>query len=181
MFSYPYVNLVPNVFSRMREYELGLDFVDRCRELLTLFADEIPKNEAVFIERDVTFLELAFLDGLNRWRDYLELFERYFLEKRTDSYIQTYSTGKGHQEDYNRFGRYLIGYNANGFALVHSFYGIEHRRRIIEKKQIRLEEGKSVEHLKRHQKDRLSTEELDRRYKELNRLLRWMKKASDGG
>ena len=182
LFSYPYVNLVPQLFSRTRDYVLELEFVDRCRDILTIYISEIPEKEALFIEHNLTFLELHCLDHLNRWQEYLELFERVFREKRTRNYISKYDArGKTKQALSERFGRYLFGYDLFDCALVHSLYRLEHRRAIIERKLIRLEEGKSVEHLKRHQQEQLSSEELDRRYEEIKRLIKWFEKAADGG
>jgi len=182
LFSHPYVNFVPQLFDRTREFELGLEFIERCRVVLSLYYAEIPKDEAAFIECNLTLLELSFLDRLNRWAEYLDLFEKYFREKRTKAYILRYKTDKGLQSDVARFGRYLLHYDYYGcyaIASVHTFYLSERRRAIIERKQARFEQGKNVDYLKRHQKDRLSFEERERRYHDLMRLLRWIRKASD--
>ena len=182
LFSDPYVHLVPRLFSRTRDFALGLDFVKRCRAILELYTTAIPEKEALQIEYNLTFLELSCLDYLNRWEEYLDLFEKYFREKRTPNYISRYEkNNRVKQTDSERFGRYLLGYDDSGYALVHSFIIIDHRRAVIKRKQLRLYEGKNVEHLKRHQQEQLSLEELDRRYEEMRQIIEWIQESADGG
>lgn len=177
LFTYPYCNFIPQYFGRTREYDLGLLFVDQCRNLLTEYNDEIPPQEAKLIEHDVTFLELSLYDDLNRWQEYLNLFEQIFREKRTKEYISTYNPSMSNgQSDKERFGRYLIGHTPQGFALVHNLYSCERRRAVIERKLHRQQEGKNVEHLKRHSKEKLLDEEQCRRYIEMNEFIHWMSK-----
>lgn len=174
LMSYPYINFVSQFFSRTREYELGLDFVDICRDLLDKYAADIPLTEAQRIEKDITFLELSFYDALNLWQKYLDFFEYIFLEKRTPSYIVTYAPNPS-QNARERFGRYLLGHDNKGLQ-VHELYLCEHRRAIIKRKLIKQEFGKNVEHLKRHQKEQLSNEEYLKRLQEMQNLFEWMKK-----
>jgi len=192
LFSYPYCNLISQFHFKTREYETGLLFVDRCRDLLEWHSAEIPKEECQRIERDVTFLELALYDALNLWQEYLDFFERIFREKRTKAYIGTYNLPNATPEQLKeRFGRYLMVHNGNLFVptqelqvylhknkeiWVHELYLCERQRVIIARKLKRQQEGKSVEHLKRHQKDRLSDREQQERFSEMERLFEWMKK-----
>lgn len=196
LFSYHYCNLVSQFYFRTREYEAGLLFVDRCRELLEQYSSEIPEGETQRIEHDVTFLELSLYDALNLWQEYLDLFEQIFREKRTKAYIAEYQvdTHLGQMPE-ERFGRYLMSFppanslsprtlselspvmqNSKTRVFVHKLYLCEHRRAIIERKLHRQQEGKSVEHLKRHQKERLSSAEQEERFAEMGRLFEWMKR-----
>lgn len=174
LMSYPFVNFVSQFFSRTREYELGLDFVDICRDLLDKHAADIPLIEAQRIEKDITFLELSFYDDLNLWQKYLDFFEYIFLKKRTPSYIATYAPNPS-QNAQERFGRYLL-YHDNEGLKVHELYLFERRRALIKRKLIKQEFGKNVEHLKRHQKEQLSNDEYLKRLQEMQNLFEWMKK-----
>ena len=90
------------------------------------------------------------------------------------SYITTYSPDSS-QNAQERFGRYLLYHDIEGLH-VHGLYLCENRRAVIERKLIRQEFGKNVEHLKRHQKEHLSNEEYLKRIKEMKSLFEWMKK-----
>ncbi len=174
LMSYPYINFVSQFFSRTREYELGLDFVDICRDLLDKYATDIPVVEAQRIEKDITFMELSFYDSLNLWQKYLDFFEYIFLKKRTPPYILTYVPNLT-QNARDRFGRYLL-YCDNEELHVHELYLCERRRTVIKRKLIRQEFEKNVEHLKVHQKEQLSNEEYLKRVQEMKNLFEWMKK-----
>nr|WP_300838933.1 hypothetical protein [uncultured Acetatifactor sp.] len=174
LMSYPYINFVSQFFSRTREYETGLAFVDTCRHLLDKYAADIPVIEAQRIEKDITFMELSFYDALNLWQRYLDFFEHIFLEKRTQPYIAAYFPNPKENAE-ERFGRYLLGRDSKGLQ-VHKLYLHEHRRAIIKRKLVRQEFGKNVEHLKRHQKEQLSDEEYLKRVQEMKNLFEWMKK-----
>lgn len=198
LFSYPYCNLISQFYLRTREYETGLLFVDRSRDLLEQYSSEIPQEEFQQIERDVSFLELSLYDALNLWQDYLDLFEQIFQEKRTKAYFSEYVVDScGKQSPQERFGRYLmsalaealtstgalaktdmIGRNKPRTVWVHRCYCLESRRLVIERKLHRQQEGKNVEHLKRHQKSQLSTAEQDARFAEMAQLFEYMKKTA---
>lgn len=198
LFSYPYCNLISQFYLRTREYEAGLLFVDRSRDLLDQYGPEIPQEEFQQIERDISFLELSLYDALNLWQEYLDLFEQIFREKRNKAYLLEYVVDAfGGQSPEERFGRYLMSASENivpsssAFALsteaeeqgqqivfVHQCYLHDHRRAIIARKLRRQQEGKNVEHLKRHQKEKLSVKEQDERFAEMATLFEYMKKSS---
>ncbi len=165
LMSCPYTDFVSELFLRTREYELGLDFLDICRNLLEEYIVDIPIEEAQNIEHHINFMELNFYDYLNQWQQYLDFFEYIFLEKRSKPYILTYCFNPN-QNAQERFGRYLLSYKSNGL-LVHQLYLHEDRRAIIKRKLTKQEFGKNVEHLKRHQKEQLSNEEYLKRIEEI--------------
>lgn len=181
-------------------------FVDRCIELLEQCSTEIPYEKAQRIERDVAFLKLALFDALNLWQEYLDYFEEIFQCRRNGVYIGEFvvdSFDKPSPDE--RFGRYLIrpsemnllppktsssalvgvqdmyelevSQSRKKRVFVHELYLHENRRAIIERKLCRKKAGKSVEHLKRHQKEQLSSEEQHKRFAEMERLFQWMKKS----
>lgn len=170
-----YNSLIGQFFMRTREFELGLAFVARTRELLIIYRSELSFSEYDEIEMMTYFDELAFLDRLNRWHEYLCLFEEMFANKRTPAFLSRYShvgIGDPWASDEERFGRYLLQNSADELV-VHSLYLCEDRRKIIERKLIRKETGKSVEHLKRHQREQLPEGEWERRFVE---LIEWFSK-----
>ena len=177
LFSYPYSNLLPQMISRTREFEDGFVFSKRCRELLEIYHFDLPFEEYHKIECDVTFLELSLLDDLNRWQEYLDYFEIIYAEKRSPAYISHYQSCLWpDQTDEERFGRYFLGYAPDGCALVHNLYLHDDRRSVIERKVKRLREGKSVEHLKRHQKAVLTSEEQKKRFLEMEKYFHRLKR-----
>lgn len=177
LFSYPYCNLVSEMFFRTRDYDEGFLLVGRCRDLLEIYMLDIPMEEFHRIESQVSFLELSLLDAQNRWQEYLDLFEVIFAEKRSPAYICHYQSGLWpNQTDIDRFGRYLLGYAPDGCALVHNLYLHDDRRAVIERKQKRLQAGKTTEHLKRHQKEKLTDAEIEKRYGEVRELFLRLKR-----
>ena len=177
LFSYPYSNLLPQMISRTREFEDGLVFSKRCRELLEIYHFDLPCEEYHKIECDVTFLELSLLDDLNRWQEYLDYFEIIYAEKRSPAYISHYQSCLWpDQTDEERFGRYFLGYAPDGCALVHNLYLHDDRRIVIERKFRRLQCGKSVEHLKRHHKAMLTSEEQKKRFQEMEKYFQRLKR-----
>lgn len=177
LFSYPYCNLVSEMFFRTRDYDEGLLLVDRCRDLLEIYMLDIPMEEYHRIESQVSFLELSLLDFQNRWQEYLDLFETIFIEKRSCAYIMRYQPGRsGELTDSERFGRYFLGYDSDGAVLVHSSFLSEDRRRVIERKLTRQKAGKRTEHLRRHQKEKLSDAEIEKRYGEVRELFLRLKR-----
>lgn len=169
LFSYPYCNLIPQYFERTRDFENGLRFVECCSALLLSSGGTIPEREAVRIRGQLCTLELSMLDHLNRWEEYLSRFEELLV---CEELLCTYAPRCAP----DRFGRYLLGRDASGALLVHQLYLQEPRRRLIERKLDRLAAGKQVEHLKCHQQERLTPDELSDRYEQLERIFSWMKR-----
>lgn len=168
------INTLICYFYNTREFEVGLTFVDICRDLLNKYTADIPFIEAQHIEYDITFMKLNLYDYLNQWQQYLDFFEYIFLEKRSKLYIATYYSDPN-QDAKERFGRYLFSCNYNELQ-VHKLFLHEDRRAIIERKLIRQKLGKNVEHLKRHQKEQLSDEDYLKRIEEMEQLIECMKK-----
>ena len=162
------MRMLMSSFHYTREFEAGLTFVNTCRDLLNKPTTNIPFEEAQYIERDLTFMELSFYDYLNQWQQYLNFFEYIFFEKRSKPYIATYYRDPN-QNPEERFGRYLFSYNCNKLQ-VHELYLCERQRAATERKLAKQKLGKNIEYLKRHQKEQLSNEEYVRRDKEMEHL-----------
>lgn len=172
LFSYPYCNLIPQYFERTRDFENGLRFVECCSALLLSSGGAIPEREAAGIRGQLCALEFSMLDHLNRWEEYLSRFEELLVREEL---LCTYAPSCAP----DRFGRYLLGRDAGGALLVHQLYLQEPRRRLVERKLARRAAGKQVEHLKRHQRERLAPDELSDRYEELEHLFSWMKRYAE--
>jgi len=72
LLSYPFINFVSQYFTRTREFEAGLDFVECCYDIMWQHSEEITKSEAVFWDRYLTGLRLALYDSLNMWPEYID-------------------------------------------------------------------------------------------------------------
>lgn len=141
LLSYPYINFVSQYFSRVREYQGCLQFVDLCYDIINSRKDQLSRKEYEELDRVLVSYRLASLDGMNEWVRYIELYE-----------------------DIEHKVSYQLPY---------------WRYEIIKRKLTRHQLGKSTEHLKRHQQERLTDEELDSRYAEMVAVFERIKKRGE--
>ena len=159
--------LFDQVFIRTRSYELGLDFVAICTDQVEKHKDEIEPWKYEDYQQRLIRLELKMLDYLNRIEEYLS-YSDWVIEN-----VQIFHQG---DPQYKTSPRYLLGYAqesgnliverlvAAGERKVHFLCTESHRYDIISRKLEKRNAGKNIEHLKRHQQDRLTEEEIARRY-----------------
>ena len=80
LMSYPTCNYVREYFYYCREYESGIRFAIACRRLL----EEVSggKHDKAFSDayENTYCLQLEMLDCMNRWAEYISLYESYFPE-----------------------------------------------------------------------------------------------------
>lgn len=74
LLSYPKINFVSQYFTRTRNFEAGLDFVDFCYDAMWQYSQEITTTEAAFWDRYLTGLRLALYDRLNLWSEYIDAY-----------------------------------------------------------------------------------------------------------
>lgn len=172
LLSYPIINWVSQFFSRTRSAETKLYFVEYCRDIIKQNRDKISEDEYAEYDQALIHYELSAYDRLNLWDEYIILFEKTLEEK---SYTMKYSASR----DDPVFNSYVLRQDRN-CKYVHFLYTSDRRYNIIRRKQKRMEDGKTVEHLKRHQQDRLSEEELSARYAEMARLFEYIKRQHSG-
>jgi hypothetical protein len=179
LMSYPITNWVSQYFTRTRSQEAQLRYVEYCRAIFEQSVDKIEphkpdpfhfgaarKSEYERFDRTLLGHEFCAYDRLNRWHDYICLFEKTLREKH---YIDTFLA----YSDDPVFSSYIRRSDWK-YKYVHFLYKYDRRYRIICRKQKLLLSGKGVEHLKRHQQDRLSNDELDVRCDEMERLFKYI-------
>ena len=86
LLSYPYINWVSQFFSRTRNAETELYFVDYCREIITYHRGEISEKEYRGYDHALIRYELSAYDRLNRWEEYIAFYEQAVSEGRLQSY-----------------------------------------------------------------------------------------------
>lgn len=152
----PLFILFEEIFKKARYYELGLDFFYICQDELQKNKEQIEDWVYDIYQADLISLKLEMLDYLNRWDEYIsythEILDTLFIENRLNFYIDSVNK------------RYIIK-DKKGRRRIHFLCKFENRYDIITRKIRRRNAGKSTAHLERHQQDRLSYEEIERRYK----------------
>lgn len=142
----------------MREYQLGLEMAEGSLQLLDGNRKLLTEKEYADWTRQLMLMRLEMLDRLNEWAEYIEYFEG-LSALHDDRYI---SLGyfAGNESEVHR--PYIMRREKEGFY-VHFLYFADYRYQIICRKYARQQQGRPVEHQKRHQRDRLTDEELIRR------------------
>ncbi|MDK2801584.1 MAG: hypothetical protein PWQ70_3203 [Clostridiales bacterium] len=155
LLSYPLCNFVHEFFTYTRNYESGLDFADYCYSILEINKDKLTDKEFEQFDKLLITLRLSMLDYLNRWGEYISYYENIL---STKNYLLTYDKSRNDPD----FNKYVV-YEDERYKYVHFLYAVSHRYEIIKRKFNKWLNGKNVEHLKRHQQDRLSDTELQER------------------
>ena len=168
LLNYPLINFVSQYFSRMRNYEEGLDFVDYSYRIFELNKYKLSDKEFEDFDRKLINYRLSMLDGLNLWQEYISLYEDTLATKK---YYYTYCKSRNDPE-FNKF----VAYEDKNYKYVHFLYLSNRRYQIIKRKFDKWLKGKTVEHLKRHQQNRLTDNELQQRYEEIINCLNIMLK-----
>lgn len=86
LLNYPLIGWVSQYFSRTRNAETELRFVEFCRTLMMHQRGEISDEEYRRYDRALLGYELSAYDRLNWWVDYIALYERAVSEGRLRSY-----------------------------------------------------------------------------------------------
>lgn len=134
-----------------------MDFINYSVSVLDNNADRLSDTERRRYFIQLSTFTLFLLDRLNLWDEYINFFEK-LLEKK-DCFLKYNLPLKISVDPV-----YIISEN-DCVINVHFLYFIDKRYKITKSKLVKQSQWKSVEHLKRHQKSRLSQNEIDRRYK----------------
>lgn len=145
--------LFESIFIRARYFELGLTFFDICQQELTENRDKIEDWIYERYQIDLILLKLHMLDYLNEWDEYIA-YTHWIIENIKIPYFN---------DVYSIEIRYKF-YTSEDSKL-HFLYQERYRYAIIKRKIKKRNEGKNVEHLKRHQQDRLTYEDIEYRCK----------------
>jgi hypothetical protein len=169
LMKYPLSDWVRRYFDRTRSFETQLYFVEYCRGVIRYHRAEIGDEE--YAEFDIWLIryELDAYDRLNMWGEYIWLFEKTL---RETCYFDIY----GAERNDPTLNSYIMG-QSGCYKHVHFLYACDNRYRVIQRKHERSGDDKKVAHLKRHQQDQLSKEEVNVRHEELKRLFESMSEA----
>ena len=160
LFDYNLMVIMPEFFRATREYELGLEFAENVIEIIERMREVKPDYEYRARLQQTLLLKLDMMDRMNDIKGYLILFD----ELRTSEdprYISPYPR-KWVDKDWEPY----IAYTDGEDIYMRFVYRIEWRQRVMLRKWKRFLAGKQMGNQLRHQKDRLSDEEILRRVDE---------------
>lgn len=173
LLSYPMINFVSQFFTRTRNYWLFLDFTENCKKIINYYNDQNKISQERYEELDRILIgyELASYDYLNLWNLYIQMYN----ELKNKRYIDKYSIKNQYLAEDEDFVKSIL-YKDECYYYVHFLYSYKERYEIIYRKQQKLDAGKNIEHLKRHQQEQLSENELTERYNEMVSFLQHIQK-----
>lgn len=158
LLSYPLNNWVSQYFVRTRSYHSELEFITKSYHILECNRDSITSKEYEAFDRYLIGLKLSALDNLNRWNDYIAFYD---YVRNNKAYVTKYSKFK----DYPDINAFVL-YEDLNYKYVHFLYGFR-RYDIIKRKLKRHTSGKTTNHLKKHQQDKLAEVEYQKRLDEM--------------
>lgn len=174
LMSYPKWNFFTQSLVESRSYEKGLD---ACLILLR-YAEEncasLSRQEYEDNLQSLYFFLLTLLDKLDKWEDYLTLWES--LRQSTTMTVPYDSAAlRNHGE---RIRPFVLSEEGNT-TQVHFLYLISHRKEIIERKLCRKRSGRKIGNLLHGQQDELSKREIRRRLEHVELRHKWSQQISD--
>lgn len=157
LFDYNLMVIVPQFFRTIREYELGLEFADNVIATIEQMRESKPDYEYRARLQQALLLKLDMLDYMNDIKGYLILFD----EMRTSDdprYVCPYP-----RTWIDTAWEPYIAYAEGEKIYMRFVYRVEWRQRVMLRKWKRFLAGKPMGNQLRHQKDRLTDEEIIRR------------------
>ncbi len=161
LLKYPMWNTVNSFFNRLRKFEEGLSFAEYSLDLVESNKEKLGKREFETYCTQLIFLKLNMMDCLNLWREYIEEYDRLLSDK---NYYFTYQYSLERNDPV--FNKFIVKQD-NRYKYVHFLYLQNYVYEKIKRKLDKWLKWKNVEHLKKHQRDELSDEEIVRRYEEI--------------
>lgn len=169
--SYPTWNYVSQAIFTTRSYEAGLEGALLLLRLTEHYKPRIDKKEYESNLRHLYSFVLSMLDSLDRWEEYLDLWEKLFREAPlADTYgkdARNYHGGK--------MEPFVLGEDEH-ILYIHFLWGTQDRKEVIRRKLLRKRSGKRIDYLLHAQQDQLTESEIQRR---LERLAQWIKAAQN--
>lgn len=169
--SYPTWNYVSQAIFTTRSYEAGLDGALLLLRLTEHYKPKMKKKEYESNLRTLYWFVLSMLDCLDRWEEYLELWEKLF---RGVPLADTY--GKDARNYHGEKMEPLVLEEDEHILYVHFLWGTQDRKEVIRKKLMKKRSGKRIHYLLHAQQDQLTDSEIQRR---LERLAQWVKAAQN--
>ncbi|MDR1668339.1 MAG: hypothetical protein LBR76_00085 [Oscillospiraceae bacterium] len=167
LLSYPLINWVSQFFSRTRDGQTELYFVQYCRAIIEENEGELGEEELEFFDKVLIGYQLGAYDRLNWWQEYVDFFN---LARRSKRYTKAFAK----RADHPGMDEYLLWEDGN-YKHVHFLFFVRHRYEVIQRKLERLISGKSTKHLERHQIEDLTEEQVKSRHEEMARLFEFIK------
>lgn len=161
-------NIVIEFFIYLRNFERGFEFISRCRQLMSLYKEDITAREYKSWDFKLTGLHLVLLDRLNRWEDYLKTYECEYERLMKIPFYSSDPQNHGALMVIKKGLPQPVEVRDTDFEI---YCASVDRYWVIMRKLGRKKAGKSIEHLKCHPQSKLSEEELKHRFNYLIRLL----------
>lgn len=169
--SYPTWNYVSQAIVTTRSYEAGLEGAFLLLRLTEHYKPKLKKKEYESNLRHLYSFVLGMLDSLDRWEEYLELWETLF---RDAPLADTY--GKGARNSHGeKIEPFVVGEDQH-VLYIHFLWGTQDRKEVIERKLLKKRSGKRIDYLLHAQQEELTDSEIQRR---LERLARWVEAAQN--
>lgn len=156
LMSYPGWNYFTQSITATRAYENGLDACLILLEYTEDVRDDLTAADYDWNLQMLYFFLLLMLDRLDRWDDYLSLWENL---RNNTQFSSTYAKN-GLKVHGKRIQPFIMGDDGESVR-VHFLYGISDRKDVIQRKQARQMLGKSAR--KHRQQDELSSEQIRQR------------------
>jgi hypothetical protein len=169
--SYPVWNMATQFIKHTRSYKEGLEVAELLLRAAHTYRDELHNKEVSRSIPLILYFTLTMLDKLDRWEDYLSLFD--LLRSSTDFYsVYAEDSVTLHPAC---FLNYKVGEEGLGLR-IHFLYNQNHRREIIQRKLKRKKEGKSIGHLLHARQDELASADI--RYR-IEWLIGWYRSMQE--
>lgn len=164
--SYPTWNYVSQAIFTTRSYEAGLEGALLLLRLTEHYKPKIEKKEYESNLRHLYSFVLSMLDSLDRWEEYLDLWERLFREAPlADTYSKDARNHHG-----AKIEPFVVGEDEH-ILYIHFLWGTQDRKEVIERKLLKKRSGKRIDYLLHAQQEQLTDSEIQRR---LERLAWWV-------
>jgi len=164
--SYPTWNYVSQAIYTTRSYENGLDGSLLLLRLTEYYKPKLEKKEYESNLRQLYSFVLSMLDRLDRWEEYLELWDKLF---RDVPLADTY--GKGAKTFHGQKMEPFILNEDEHTLYTHFLWGTQDCKEVIKRKLLKKRSGKRINYLLHAQQDKLTDSEIQVR---LQRLARWV-------
>lgn len=169
--SYPTWNYVSQAIFTTRSYEVGLDGSLLLLRLAEHYKPRLQKKEYESNLRSLYSFVLSMLDCLDRWEEYLDLWEKLFREvPLADTYGKDARNYHGEKME-----PFVLGEDEH-ILYVHFLWGTQDRKEVVRRKLLKKRSGKKIDYLLHAQQDQLTDSEVQRR---LERLAQWVKAAQN--
>jgi hypothetical protein len=164
--SYPTWNYVSQNIFTTRSYEDGLEGSLLLLRLTEYYKPKLEKKEYESNLRTLYSFVLSMLDSLDRWEEYLELWDKLFQEvPLADTY------GIGARNFHGQKIEPFVVAEDEHTLYIHFLWGTQDRKEVIERKLLKKRSGKRIDHLLHAQQDKLTDSEIQGR---LERLAWWI-------